>query len=538
MDYSTGKLSFILLLAVALAWLGAWWLARRYRTAMRRLMSAPMAGTPASTAPPSDTDRRGAATSVTQAPRPLTAADNRRAGLRLAGLLVGLSALLALSTAALMLHVVMDDMEFSLRRLLVLAFAYLWPVIPALALLWRWSRWRLIGTMLLWFVLSYFVLLAQAIVPDPAQTLAFLAFAIGPALLIVSAVCMGSATRAIAPWLLLPVIGLVWASMSGIDLIAQLIDVPPRWFIALTEGIGAQATMALFALAPWLIAWWPLKRLGRWLAQAYTRKWLSELMVLFTATWAIVLTIDAVSHASSMGLGGVVMLLPLAWVPVLMLPLLRRSRQPAAGRAPTLLVLRVFQHDARIQALFDDVIERWRLTGNTVLIAGTDLVERTLGADDIFAFIDGRLDTRFIRRPEDVNARLAEFDLAPDAEGRHRINECYCHDSTWQAALEALVQRSDVVLMDLRSFKSHNEGCHHELGVLAHAPRLARVVVLTDGDTDRAAAQEAIAGVPAGRFVWLDTARIDKAKRREVLESLFVANASLPREPGPQAQSG
>ena len=188
-------------------------------------------------------------------------------------------------------------------------------------------------------------------------------------------------------------------------------------------------------------------------------------------------------------------------------------------------MLRVFQHDARIQALFDEVIERWRLSGNTVLIAGTDLLDRTIDADDIFTFIDGRLASRFIVSPADVAARLAAFDLAPDAEGRFRINECYCHDSTWQAARAALVERSDVVLMDLRSFRSHNEGCRHELGVLSKAARIRRVVVLTDGDTDRIAALDATATAQE-KFVWLDTSRPDRAGRREVLESLFVTQGA------------
>ncbi len=243
-------------------------------------------------------------------------------------------------------------------------------------------------------------------------------------------------------------------SVTRIDLIALMIPDSPGWFLALTGWLGARPVMALFALLPWLLAWWLLK-------------WL--------------------------------------------------------GRPPTLLVLRVFQHDARIQMLFDAVIERWRLTGNTVLIAGTDLLDRTLDADDIFTFIDGRLTSRFIQNPADVAARLAAFDLAPDAEGRFRINECYCHDSTWQAALAALVERSDVVLMDLRSFKAHNQGCRHELGVLAQALRISRVVVLTDGDTDRAAALGTTGAAPAGRFVWLDMARPGRTGRREVLEHLFAS---------------
>ncbi|MBC8058169.1 MAG: hypothetical protein H7Y61_16470, partial [Rhizobiales bacterium] len=41
---STGELGFILIAALLLACAAAWVLAWRYRAAMRRLMSAPMAG--------------------------------------------------------------------------------------------------------------------------------------------------------------------------------------------------------------------------------------------------------------------------------------------------------------------------------------------------------------------------------------------------------------------------------------------------------------------------------------------------------------
>jgi hypothetical protein len=418
----------------------------------------------------------------------------------------------------------MDGMAFSLRRLAVIGFVEMWPVIPVLGLLWRWSGWRVLGALALWFGVCFLVALSQSVEPRPLEVLGYLGLEIGPTMLLVAAVCLGGTTRAVAPWLLIPMIGLVWASHTGLDLIAVIIKDPPEWFHALTGIFGAYSTMALFALAPWLLAWWPLKWLGKLLAQAYTRKALSELMVLFTAVWGIAQLVQALSAASDLGLGGMVMLAPLAWIPVVM-AIIGLSRGTLPGRPPTLLVLRVFQHDRRIQALFDHVIERWRLTGNTVLIAGTDLVERTLDADDLFTFIDGRLAARFIRSPADVAPRLAEFDLFPDLEGRYRVNECYCHDTTWQQALDALVGRSDVVLMDLRSFKAHNEGCRHELGVLARASSIARVVVLTDGDTDRAAALAATAGAPPERFVWLDTSRIDRAKRRAVLESLFVDGA-------------
>jgi hypothetical protein len=451
---------------------------------------------------------------------PVSAQDNWRADLRLAGLLVGLSCLMALSSTALFLVFAIDD-PFSFKRLAVLGLVRLWPAIPALGLMWRWSRLRLLTTLVLWCVLCFAVLLWRSIEPRPLELLQFLAGEVGVPMLLVALLCLGDATRAIASWLLPPLVGLVWASVAGVDLLALLVERRSPLLMSLTAWLGVNGVIALFALAPWLLAWWPLKRLGRGLARAYVDKRLSELMVLFTAVWAIVLLCEALSSASSLGLGGLVMLLPLAWIPLVM-GFLRRRAAPR-GRPPTLLVLRVFQRDAQVQALFDHVIERWRLTGNTVLIAGTDLADRTLDADDIFTFIDGGLAQRFIRTPADVAPRLAGFDLGIDAEGRYRINELYCHDTTWQVALAALVRRSDVVLMDLRGFQAHNAGCCHELAVLALAPGIARVAVLTDGQTDRAAASAAAAGAPPDRFMWLDTARTGTRERRHVLHKLFVA---------------
>ena len=522
MDYSTGKLAFILIAAVLLSCVGAWVIAQRYRAAMRRLMSAPAVTAPGAVAGAgSDLKLDPGEPAAALTARAATAQDNRRADLRLAGLLVGLSCLMALSSTALFLVFAIDD-PFSLKRLAVLGLLRLWPAIPALGLMWRWSRVRLLTTLVLWCVLCFAVLLWRSIEPRPLELLQFLAGEVGVPMLLVALLCLGNATRAIASWLLPPLVGLVWASVAGVDLLALLVERRSPLLMSLTAWLGVNGVIALFALMPWLIAWWPLKRLGQVLARAYVDKLLSELMVLFTAVWAIVLLCEALTSASSLGLGGLMMLLPLAWIPLVMM-IYRRRRPAPPGRPPTLLVLRVFQRDAQVQALFDHVIERWRLTGNTVLIAGTDLADRTLDADDIFTFIDGGLAQRFIRTPADVAPRMSGFDLGIDAEGRYRINELYCHDTTWQAALAALVQRSDVVLMDLRGFQAHNAGCCHELAVLAQARRIARVAVLTDGQTDRAAADVAAAGAPPGRFMWLDTARIGTRERKEVLHKLFVA---------------
>lgn len=525
MTYSTGKLSFIFIVAVLLAGIGAWWLARRYARAMQRLMSAPLvpvSSTAASLATPPPTPPLPPAA-------PLTLTQNRRAGLRLTLLLIALSVAMALTSAVLTFGIVMHGEGIAIRRVSVLALVHLWPVIPAIGLLWRWPRGWTLGALALWALLCFGVMWWRSIDPQPLVIAQYLGFEIGVPLVLVGALCLGQATRAAAPWLLPPFVLLVWASIAGIDVLWLLIADPPAWLMTVTGWLGAKVVMLMFAVLPWLIAWWPMRWLGRALGRAYSAKRLSELMVLFTAVWAVSLLYQSLGAASTLGLGGAVMMLPLLWIPLFMAAS-RRGHSNRTGRPPTLLVLRVFQHDDQVQALFDAVVERWRLTGNTVLIAGTDLALRTLDADDIFTFLDRRLPERFIRSAADVPARLAAFDLSPDAEGRYRINECYCHDTTWQQALQALVEQSDAVLMDLRGFQAHNAGCVHELGVLARARSLRRVVVLVDAKTDRAAADAAILAATAhvaneptsaSRFVWLDAPHADARQRREVLASLF-----------------
>lgn len=530
MDYSTGKVISIFVIAAALSVLGAWLLAWRFRVAMRVLMSRPVGVRTAAYPAPAPLP------TPSTAPAALSAADNRRAGWRLAALLVALSALIALTSAALGLGLMFENLVTP-GRTLTMAFAFLWPVIPALGLMWRWSRLRVVGALLLWCVLAFPVLSWRSIEARPAaELIVFLALQIGPTILLVALLCMGNATRAIAPWLLPPLLVLVWASHVGMDILSVMAEQPPAWLHALTAFIDTFESMLLtntvfllvlllFIGLPWVLVWWPLKWLARKLAAAYSRQWISELMVLFTAVWGIFSLDKAIDWGNTHGLGGAAMLLPLLWIPLVMV-LVRRLRRPPVGRPPTLLVLRVFQRDRAMRKLFDTVIERWRLSGNTLLIAGTDLLERTLDAGDIFDFLDRRLNERFILSADQIPARLAAFELEPDAEGRHRVNECYCHDSTWRETLAALLARSDVVLMDLRSFQRRNEGCSFELGELARAPRLARVVLLTDAQTDRAAAQAAVAAASASRFVWLDAAHVNRAKRREVLNALFVATSN------------
>ena len=517
-----GKIAFLLILATFLSVIGALIVANRYRAAMQRLMKTGQksvsTATGGSAAP-------GLPAAADLPPVAVSLDDNRRAERRLIAAFLALTLLMAL-TRTLQMQI-MADGPITWKTVLTLTAAYAWAVVPVIAVIYRWRRRRLVGTLLLWFVAAV-ALLTWRVNENVsfAQVLFWMSLDIGLPLVIVTALCLGGATRAVGPWLAPVFIVLCWASQAGVDLLSELVDRQSPVLYWLIGWLPATGAIALFALAPWLVAWWPAKALGRWLAAAYARRQISELLYLFTAVWVIALTGPALGAIADEGWGALLVFLPLLWIPLGAWAMEAVTGKRSTGRPPTLLVLRVFRQDANVQDLFDRVIDRWRSTGNTVLIAGTDLVDRTIDADDIFTFIDGRLAERFIRSPADVPRRLAEFELRPDVEGRYRVNECYCHDTTWQDALAELVRAADVVLMDLRNFIAQNAGCLHELRVLATTPGLARVVVLINEQTRlpeaQAAIAEATATAPSGRFVWLEQRGERPPGTEQVLAPLFV----------------
>ena len=144
-------------------------------------------------------------------------------------------------------------------------------------------------------------------------------------------------------------------------------------------------------------------------------------------------------------------------------------------------------------------------------------------------FLEGRLGERFI----------ASVDQLPPAgpsqanrDGRFGVQEFCCYDSSWQAVLEQLLQRSQVVLMDLRGFGPAHGGCLHELGRLGASAHLQRVVLLADASTHRATAAEAFAaggasGPPAGEappLQWVE----ERRRRHPTMEAVLAALTANP----------
>jgi MFS family permease len=496
MEYADAKLLTVLLLALPISALLAAWLAGRYRRRMVQLMrDLPAPSDTAAPGPPVSAPGRLDAA-------PFNLADNTRRNRRLAAVLVALCLLIGLSESAFYLGVVDPQTGFGLQRWLVLGAVHAWPMTILPALLWRWPLRRTVAAVLLYLVaLVALVMWASTAQQSLVGVVGWLGGTVALPLLALSCLAVSGRIRAIAPLLFAPVALLLSASILGLDLAAYWSAAPPDTLLALVDAIGALPTVLVFALVPWLLAAGPAVLLMRLLATRYRAKAFSELSFLAGSYWLVVLTSQALPATHSVGALAFALLGATLWVPAgfaLAARWLRPTLPP-----PTLLVLRVFQRDAQVQSLFDRVVDRWRVSGNTVLIAGTDLVSHTLDADDLFTHLSGRLAERFIATPEAVAPRLDAFDLAPDHDGRYRVNECYCTDASWQAALRALVGRADHVLMDLRGFAAHNAGCRFELGVLGRAAHLRRIVILHDEHTDQATANLEL-GDTLARVRWID----------------------------------
>lgn len=512
---SSGEVFLVFIVAVLLTWLASWLVSQRFRRRMLGLMRA---------GPAPDADRaQPPELALVPLPRPapdLDFAANGRAQVRLLAVLSGLSLLIGLVQSGLALQFVYTRDEFSLHRLLVLGAVYAWPMVLAWGLVRRWSWARMLAGVAVYMVAMLVLVLARS---DGGQTLAsagtWLAAQVAIPIAVVILIGASGRIRAVAPYLLLPFLLLATASDLGLRIVAAGVAAESTWLVALANGLGAEGTLLLFVLAPWLPMAWLVQALGRRLARAYRGKGFSDLAYLFGVYWLVILFASAIAALDRAGLAALVQIaawlcLPLAWVGA-------RGWLAPPANPPTLLVLRVFQHDAQVERLFDLVVERWRLSGNTLLIAGTDLISRTLDPDELFAFLDRRLPERFVASEAELPQRLAALDLAPDPDGRYRVNELFCFDATWQAALGGLVGKADVVLMDLRGFQPGNLGCRYELGLLARAAQSLRVVLLYDRDTALDAARAAVADAPAGRFVWLDANEQDPARAGDILQALF-----------------
>ena len=279
--------------------------------------------------------------------------------------------------------------------------------------------------------------------------------------------------------------------------------------------IGLNAVFMVLALPAALLGWWRLQGL----AGAYQAKRFSDAQLLARTWWLLfcaALALELINAAPDrwwLVLAGCVA--AYAVFPWLNGVLLARA-VGRHGRPPrrTLLLLRVFGYTARTEKLFDRVGARWRLFGPVTMIAAPDVMARTIDPGDFLRFAGGRLASSFVTSRVDLNAGLAALDQMPDPDGRYRVNEFCCRDDTWKATVVELMDRADVILMDLRGLTPTRGGCEFELKQLNERLPANRVVLVVDSEAVVAQVAALMSRLPV-------IVRFDKGSATET-ETLFA----------------
>ena len=249
-----------------------------------------------------------------------------------------------------------------------------------------------------------------------------------------------------------------------------------------SSGFVYYSAYMLLALPAGWLAWRFLKAL----AVLFERKRFSDLQLVVDCWWVIVTAEVIAGHlVAPFGLPGIgIGVAAFAAYRLGTLVTLRLLRGESAHIPRRLLLLRVFGYQKRTESLFDRIAQRWRFRGPVQLIAGVDLAMRTADPGDILAFVGGRLRDVYVSTVEQLPGRLQRLDMARDPDGRFRVNDVFCVDSTWRETLQQLLTVTDVVVMDLRGFSTMNAGCVFELEQLVAQLPTEAIVLVCDKTTD------------------------------------------------------
>lgn len=329
-----------------------------------------------------------------------------------------------------------------------------------------------------------------------------------------------SRLRGVVPITFAAVLVFAAAPFAGSRLTAVLAatEVGTPWVYTL----GLNGVFMLIALPVGWLAWLRLRKL----AADYEAKRFSDAQLL-ARTWWLMLVVT-IGFDILAGRERPVIALLLVVGEIALFPLVNHwvmrwlgvARLATARPAPTLLLLRVFGYTARTERLFDRVASRWRLLGPVTTIAAPDVTASTIDPGDYLRWLTGRVDELFVTTRPSLDHKLATLDLAPDPDGRFRVSEFCCRDSTWQATVVELMLRADAVIMDVRGISAARLGCEFELAQLAMRLPPQRLVLVVDETTDSNVLQAAFGE-------GLNEVRMVSVRRGRDADRAFEALASL-----------
>jgi len=384
-----------------------------------------------------------------------------------------------------------EDIGWTFFRGFLIAYVFCWPLAPTLSALREEPPlhalrvaigYCLFGAVvvLVWSSISRLVLGRADVQPlanlrGYAQILALTAL---PPLAIVLVSCTRR-LRPVAPLVLAGLLIFSFGALAIQNAFIRAFDVARLRSPLLTLGYTP-----LFLLASLPMGYLCWKAQG-WLGKRHRTKRSSDTQLLVDAWWLIAIFFGCANFSTQIGWRGLWALASFVLYRGVVGIGLARWRVSSTVPPPVrLLLLRVFGAPRRAEQMFDAVANQWRFDGNVNLIGGADLAARTLDPGETLAFLGGYLQSEFVHDAAGLERRLAALDEVRDPDGRFRVNDFFCFDDTWRPTLEALLGRSDVVLMDLRGFSRQNAGCLYEMEKLANHAKLERTLFVLDDDSD------------------------------------------------------
>ena len=377
---------------------------------------------------------------------------------------------------------------FSVVRFLLLLSYYSWPIVLVVSLLTPTGRSRIIPV----YVAIVLAFVGIALIRNPddltvGQLVYLWFFANGPGTLLLLAF-LSRRVRAVGPL----VLAFMVVAVTGAVIIVSVVGDSEGILrgvavIGSMLGLGATTIFILLYLIGFILfgvlGWWLL----RWLGRRYQEKRMSDQSISLDALWllfGVVQSFTLVFEGWAWIFTGLVAFVGYKLALRIGFTVSSRDRGDSA-KARLLLLLRVFSLGQRSERLFDRISNVWLRSGSIGLIAGPDLVTSTVEPHEFLNFLGGRLSRQFVQGEADLEQRVSHMDTQPDPDGRHRVNEFFCRSDTWQMTMRRLVDRSDAVLMDLRSFSKSNQGCIYELRQLFNSIALNRGILVIDDSTDR-----------------------------------------------------
>jgi hypothetical protein len=383
------------------------------------------------------------------------------------------------------------NFDISWIRLFAIFYVFCWPIVPTLAFLLVLSRWRIVMVSAAYICVGMLGVITISLVAryglgqldsfplrNAFSFLQLLVVNASPPLLIILATS-ARGIRSVAPFVLAGLLVFSFGNLVVDYVRAISMDWP-----------AIRSFPLLFSFDSWYMLGAPLIGYACWgalrfLSYRYDAKAFSDAQMLVDAWWLIVCFALSGILALSLGWGGLFgMTAFVAYRAVVAAGLALWPQRDAGLTNRRLLLLRVFGYQRRTERLFDRLAQRWRWTGSVRMVAAADLATRIIGPDDLLSFVAGRLRQLFLRHDRASFQRLDQLDEATDPDGRFRVNKVYCHQDSWQPAVEKLLTTSDCVLMDLRGFSNANQGCLFELQQLVKQDLERRTVFVVDNTTD------------------------------------------------------